>query len=565
MNKTIRSMFAMALASILLAFAQLTHAQELRDAAAKRGVKIGSPLIHMYSNQKELYREQLSYSSIIVLWEDTHYDESGFDFRRADEARDFARTNNWGMMGTALMWGDDRHIDNWVIQRGTGAAESIMNNHIETVMRRYKDDFDAWVVVNEAMTYDGKYRDCHWNRAMTGEYIAKAFIKAAAEDPDAALIYNDYDIEKFRAKFDAMKDMIGYVRSLGGRVDGVGWQLHVTVEDALDPGFDLANRMQEISDMGLKNYVTELDVRIPQNNAEQWEKQRQAYAKIVDIFLNNPTHADTFQVWGLSDRYSWFNDEANEFDPDRNTLVSWPLPFNEVNEKKPGYWGMFASFLPRSQLSIASTTVRENNGTVDIDVSLTPPSTETVDVTVHTRPISARGGTDYYGKTERLSFAPGETSLPFSIILLDDDAPEAIETLGVRLTEARNANIETEQAVISIEDDDTGTAQLKISADATTEGNNAANVQVQLSPASTNPVTVLVFTQSLSAMPGRDYYGSTRTIRFAPGETRKTFEIPILDDSEKENTEEILVRLLNATGGSKIETDRTRLKILDDD
>jgi len=559
------TLFFLLLVSAMLSFSQISLAQELRDAAASRGIRIGSPLIHLYSSQKDLYHEQLSYSSIIVLWEDTHYDENGFDFSRSDEARDFARANKWGMMGTALMWGDDLHIDNWVIQRGDAAAESIMNNHIETVMRRYKNDFDAWVVVNEAVTYDGKYRDCHWNRAMPGEYIAKAFIKAEAEDPNAALIYNDYDIEKYRAKFDAMKKLITDVRSRGGRVDGVGWQLHLKVDEVLDSGFDLANRMQEISDMGLTNYVTELDVRIPANDAEQWEKQRQAYAKIVDIFLNNPTHADTFQTWGLSDRYSWYNDEANQSDPDRNNLVSWPLPFNEKDEKKPGYWGMFMAFLPTSQLKIEDTVVREGDGTLKLNVTLTPPSTDSVDLIAHTRPVSAQGGTDYYGKTEVLRIAPGQSSAPFSVTLLDDEIPEDVETLAVRIAKPRNARIETEQAIVTILDDDDKPELLTIVADPVAEDGNIAKVRVQLTPASGNTVSVLVFTQKLSATPGRDYYGDTRTLEFAPGETIKFFDVPILNDSEKEATEAILIRLKNATGGATIETDRAALDILDND
>lgn len=561
-----RFLLSISLFSVLLVFAQQSQAQQLREAAAKRGVRIGSPLIHMYSDQRSLYEQVLSYSSVIVLWEETHYEEGRYDWVRPDEATSFARDNNWGMMGTALMWGDDKHIDQWVIDRGTNAAESIMNSHIETVMGRYKNDFDAWVVVNEAMTYDGKYRDCHWNRAMTGEYIAKAFIKAEAEDPTAALIYNDYDIEKYRAKFDAMKDMITYVRSLGGRVDGVGWQLHVLVDDVLAADFDLANRMQEISDMGLKNYVTELDIRIDENKSEDWEKQRDAYAKIVDIFLDNPTHGDTFQTWGLGDRYSWYNDEANRSDPGRNNLVSWPLPFNEKNEKKPGYWGMLMSFLPQTQLRIDNTEVQESDGTFTMNVSLTQASSDPVEVIAYTRPVTARGGTDYYGKTEKLIFQPGETSTPFTVTLVDDGISEGVETLEVRLSNPINASIESGQAVVTIRDnDDANSPKLDISSTPVAEDRAVANVEVRLSPASANTVSVLVFTQSVSATPGRDYYGGTATLTFSPGEALKNFDVPILDDSEKEATETISVRLKNATGDARIAIDQTLLEILDND
>lgn len=338
MKFTIKPIPICLLAIFFLSLFSGLSAQELRDAAATKGIKFGSPLMHMYDNShRQLYSDQLNFASIIVLWKETHNNEGYYFWDRADDTRNFARDRGWEMMGTALSWGDDNHIPDWVKTKPYNQAEQILNSHIDAVMYRYRNDFDAWVVVNEAMTYNGQYRNCYWNKALTGEYIAKAFKRAQYIDPTADLIYNDYDIEKYEQKFNAMKDMIVYVRSLGGKVDGVGWQLHVKVDDVLSPSFPLANRMQQLSNMNLKNYVTELDIAINANTPAEWEKQRRAYKKIVEIFLNNPTHSESFQTWGITDKYSWIANPNDGYRP-------WPLPFNRFYEKKPGYWGMVEAF-----------------------------------------------------------------------------------------------------------------------------------------------------------------------------------------------------------------------------
>jgi len=220
---------------------------------------------------------------------------------------------------------------------------------------------------------------------MTGEYILKAFREANAVDPNAKLIYNDYGIESNRAKFETVKGLLGWIQSAGIRVDGLGWQMHVWADDVLsNSNFQLEAYMQEISDMGLKNYVTELDVRIWDNSPENLEKQKQAYKKITEIFLRNPTKGEYFQTWDLSDKYTWLDQNDNQYDQTYR-IVDHPLPFDRNNNKKPAYWGMYEAFTGGTQppqdryvgeLRIrnlwANTYLNENNNYVGADVSLHP-------------------------------------------------------------------------------------------------------------------------------------------------------------------------------------------------
>lgn len=327
------------------------EAQELRDAAAARGVKYGSPLFDLHdAANRQLYRDQINVGTVPAYWKfNTHNIEGEYDWRTTDEAVRFGEQNNWELHGHPLVWGHDRFIPDWVLNKPASQGEAIMLDHIRTVVRRYRGRIATWDVVNEAIDDDGTYRNCYWNRAMTGEYIAKAFIEAKNADRNATLLYNDYGIETNRAKFNTVKSMLGWIRSLGARVDGLGWQLHVHADDVLDDDFPLAQRMRDISDMGLKNYVTELDIRIPNNSAHWLERQKQAYKKIAGIFLRNRTRGAYFQTWGLSDKYTWWND----FDP--ANAPHYPLPFDVNNQKKPAYWGLYEAFSgnsgPRDRLT----------------------------------------------------------------------------------------------------------------------------------------------------------------------------------------------------------------------
>jgi len=212
-----------------------------------------------------------------------------------------------------------------------------MLDHISNVVGRYKGRIKSWDVVNEAIDYHGNYRNSYWNKAMTAEYIIKAFQKAHEIDPAAELLYNDYGMEINRPKFDGIKNLLGWLQSENVGLTGLGWQLHVDVADVLSTNFPLAAYMEEISAMGLKNYITELDIRLPEldmrnptDSLYQLKRQKQAYKKITEIFLNNSTRGDYFVVWGVSDRDTWWLRHDT-------TQLHYPLLYDANFNKKPAY------------------------------------------------------------------------------------------------------------------------------------------------------------------------------------------------------------------------------------
>jgi sugar lactone lactonase YvrE len=86
---------------------------------------------------------------------------------------------------------------------------------------------------------------------------------------------------------------------------------------------------------------------------------------------------------------------------------------------------------------------------------------------------------------------------------------------------------------------------------------------VQLSAASTSQVKVDYTTADATAKAGTDYVATSGTLVFAPGETTKTIDVPILDDLVSDPTETFTLKLSNPVG-AVIARDQAAGTILDD-
>jgi Ca2+-binding RTX toxin-like protein len=186
---------------------------------------------------------------------------------------------------------------------------------------------------------------------------------------------------------------------------------------------------------------------------------------------------------------------------------------------------------------------------------------------------SATDGSDYVGKSGSIVFNPGETKKTLTFSIRGDTLPEGDETFVVSLSNPQGAKLADGKATVTITDDDGNTPpppaslpKLSLSGgslDEGDEGQSNATVTVQLSAASSLPVTVNYASADGTATAGSDYQAVNGTLNFAPGETRKTINVPIFGDTLKENDETVSVSLSapsNATLGNASAT----ITILDD-
>jgi hypothetical protein len=108
------------------------------------------------------------------------------------------------------------------------------------------------------------------------------------------------------------------------------------------------------------------------------------------------------------------------------------------------------------QLSAATYSVGEAEGSATITVTRTADTDEAAAVDFATSDVSASSRTDYNAALGRLSFAAGETSKTFSVFITNDAFVEGDQTLKVVLGNAPGATLGTQDtATVTIRDDDT--------------------------------------------------------------------------------------------------------------
>jgi len=312
----------------------------LKTLAEQRGIRFGALYQGDLRNADvhgDLYdrtfETEMSALTVGSFWGDQwgiHTSRTKFDFSLMDAMVNWGRAHDMELYAQTLVWyADVDGIPNWLKATPNADVEAVMNEHIDTVVGRYKGQIKYWNVVNEAVDDGdtGTLRQGHkWFDAMGDDYIRKAFVRAHAADPSAVLYYNEYNIESNKAKFDGTKALLINLKKQNTPVHALGWQLHVR-PGSFDPATLLA-RMNEIADLGFDNYITELDVQLPVNpTAADYEQQKQTYKSIVHTFLAARRHK-TIIIWGLRDGDPYW------------LTNSHPVLFDENYRKKSAYFGV---------------------------------------------------------------------------------------------------------------------------------------------------------------------------------------------------------------------------------
>jgi endo-1,4-beta-xylanase len=221
------------------------------------------------------------------------------------------------MRGHNLVWG--KLNPPWLTQSNFTSAQSatILQNHVDTVLKFYGGKAFVWDVVNEAVSDDpvlnGTFKYNDWYPQVK-DYVDLAFTKAGASRANGVkLFYNDYNIASgyglFAPKSQAVYDLLSDMRKRGIPVDGIGLQLHIDINYDLMLG--VVHNLKRLAALGLTIHMTEIDVSC---NAyplpcEQWTEkeetmQAEVYAALMQACLDEPM-CESFELWGFTDKYSW--------------------------------------------------------------------------------------------------------------------------------------------------------------------------------------------------------------------------------------------------------------------
>ena len=201
-------------------------------------------------------------------------------------------------------------------------------------------------------------------------------------------------------------------------------------------------------------------------------------------------------------------------------------------------------------LRIADARAQENAGQMVFVVRLGAASSVAVSTAYVTRAGSATEGVDYRQAAGRVRFEPGETQKTITVDLVDDIMDEPDETFTVLLSSAENAEYALPEATGTIIDDDGAPVLGVVSEVRVGEGDGSAAFAVTLSNPGSLEVTATYATMNGTAMARQDYEAATGTLRIAPGETKGTITVPILDDNVKEEDETFTLALSGAQNAS---------------
>jgi endo-1,4-beta-xylanase len=300
------------LLTISLAVPVAQAAGGLRDFAATDNLRFGCavdvrPLTLEADYQSAVARECGAVTPTNALKFDTvHPDVNVYDFSGADTVVAFAHRYAQDIRGHVLVW--HQALPSWVTKsvKTRDQAIAVLHDHITTVMGRYRGQFYAWDVVNEAIAdQGGGLRPSFWLSMIGPEYIPLAFQWAHEADPSVHLCYNDYGGEVMNTeKANAIYALLQDLRAKGVPVDCAGLEMHLSQEDSLN-AVGISENMKRLAALGLEVHITELDVRIQKPFTDQ-KRQAQAviYQQVLSACLGQPA-CTTFNLWGITDKYSW--------------------------------------------------------------------------------------------------------------------------------------------------------------------------------------------------------------------------------------------------------------------
>ena len=257
-------------------------------------------------------------------------------FAGADSLVAFAQQNQMAVRGHTLVW--HQQLPKWITSSQSGVDEATQQliDHITTVVSHFKGKVFAWDVVNEALSDDGSLRSTYWFDHIGRAYLEIAFRTARAADPDAALFYNDYNIEGIGPKSDSVYAMVKSFLARGVPINGVGLQAHFVLNGVPST---LGANIARFAALGLKVHITELDVRVPvpSTNASL-TAQAQNYHDVVAACLQNKG-CELVTMWGFTDKDSWVPSTFPGFGD--------ALPWDNAFGRKPAYRSIYNALAGR--------------------------------------------------------------------------------------------------------------------------------------------------------------------------------------------------------------------------
>ncbi|WP_202078382.1 endo-1,4-beta-xylanase [Caldalkalibacillus salinus] len=290
--------------------------------------------------------------------------EGEFQWEEADKIVQFAKENDMDLRFHTLVW--HSQVPDWFFldKDGNEMIEETdpkkreknkklllkrLEEHIKTVVKRYRDEVDAWDVVNEVIdpyaSNDKGLRESKWYQITGTDYIETAFLTARKYGgEDAKLYINDYNTNE-SPKRDYLYDLVKELQAKGIPIDGVGHQTHINI---MWPSIEsILESIQMFADLGLDNQITELDMSVypwpPSGEYKRTDdipeevllQQAERYSALFQAFRENKDVISNVTFWGIADDHTWLDDRIRDVGG-----KDAPFVFSEDFKVKPAYWAI---------------------------------------------------------------------------------------------------------------------------------------------------------------------------------------------------------------------------------
>lgn len=331
------ALLALLLASVFPpAFGQSAPATppSLRNLGAQHSIPIGVSIDTDALETDKDYRALVSreFSMVtpenIMKFEEIHPERDQYNFEPVDALMTFAAEHGMVVHGHVLVW--HQQLPDWLLNGNfdRDTLKSILREHIHTVVGRYRGRIAIWDVASEVLDEKGTLLDTFWSRGIGPDYLELAFNWAHEADPSAQLVYNEYGAEGLGAKSNGVLQLVTSLRNKGVPIDGVGLQMHATLDDAPAPK-DVTSNIRRLARQGLEVHISEMDVAIEKPvTRRKLARQARIYADMLRVCLAGKP-CRSFTVWGASDRYSWV--------PEHFPGLDAALLFDRKFRPKPAY------------------------------------------------------------------------------------------------------------------------------------------------------------------------------------------------------------------------------------
>jgi endo-1,4-beta-xylanase len=311
----------------------------LRSLAQARGISIGTAVNNDVLRGDARYGDVLAREfnmvtpEVLMKFDATEPERNHYTFDGGDTLVAFAKMHNMQVRGHNLVW--YTALPPWLTTGHYSRDElmKILHDHIVTEVSHYRGQVNIWDVVNEAINDDGALQDSIWLRGIGPDYLDLAFRWAHEANPAARLFYNDYGGEGLGKKSNAIYNLVKGMVQRGVPINGVGLEMHVSLDKYPRPQDVLAN-MKRLAALGLEVQITEMDVQI-QNDPRPLQARLEAEAQVYGDMLGTclaVKQCTAFIMWGFTDRHTWIPDATGHRDA--------PLIFDEEYLPKPAYFAL---------------------------------------------------------------------------------------------------------------------------------------------------------------------------------------------------------------------------------